>query len=293
MRGSAGAGRGRVRFGDNAVMNTITLAALQMVSGPDVAQNLDAVERLVAEAAAQGAALVLLPEYFCLMGSSDRDKLFIEEQPGEGPMQARLAACARRHEVTLIAGTLPLASPRPNKVFNTCLVYGPDGQQLARYDKIHLFGFQRGTDSFNESATIYPGRTPVVVDVPMGAAGGAPLRVGLSVCYDLRFPELFRAMSPVDLIVVPAAFTYTTGEAHWSLLLRARAVENQCWVLAAAQGGVHPSGRRTWGHSMLVDPWGEVVAQLPEGEGVVLGTLDRTRTAEIRQSLPALKHRVL
>lgn len=271
-------------------MDTMTLAALQMVSGPDVAENLDTVERLVGQAVAGGARLVLLPEYFCLMGSSDRDKLFIDEPVGEGPIQAFLADCARRHGVVLIGGTLPLATRKPNKVFNSCLVYGPDGRQLARYDKIHLFGFQRGNESFNESATILPGRTPVVVDVPFGESS---LRVGLSVCYDLRFPELYRAMSPVDLIVVPAAFTCTTGEAHWSLLLRARAVENQCWVLASAQGGVHPSGRRTWGHSMLIDPWGEVVAQLPEGEGVVLGALDRARTAEVRQSLPALKHRVL
>lgn len=273
-------------------MNTIKLAALQMVSGPDVALNLATVDRLVAEAAAAGAQLVLLPEYFCLMGMTETAKLAIQETPGEGPIQQFLSDCARRHQVVLVGGTVPLRSPRPNRVLNSCLVYGTDGAQLARYDKIHLFGFQRGADDFNESATIWPGRTPVVVDVPLGEAGSM-LRVGLSVCYDLRFPELFRQMAPLDLIVAPSAFTYATGEAHWSLLLRSRAVENQCYVLAAAQGGVHPSGRRTWGHSMLVDPWGEVLAVQPTGEGVVLGGWDRERLQDVRRSLPALRHRVL
>ncbi len=272
-------------------LNSIRVAAVQMVSGPDVEGNLSVVERLVGEAAAGGARLVLLPEYFCQMGNSDRDKLAIEEQHGEGPIQQFLADCARRHRVVLIGGTVPLVSPKRGRVFNSCLVYGPDGQLLARYDKIHLFGFQRGPECFDESATILPGRTPVVCDVPMDE--GPALRVGLSVCYDLRFPELYRQMAPVDLIVVPAAFTYTTGQAHWSLLLRARAVENQCYVLAAAQGGTHPSGRRTWGQSMLVDPWGKVETELASGEGVVAGVLDRGHIRSVRESLPALRHRVV
>lgn len=339
----------------------VKMAAVQMVSGPDVEANLAVAERLVAEAAAQGAQLALLPEYFCLMGNRDTDKVDIQE--GEsGPLQDFLSDCARRHQLVMVGGTVPLRSPKRHKVLNSSLVYGPNGQLLARYDKIHLFGFQRGAESFNESSSIYPGRTPVVCDVPFwvddtgfgramlagemvsdlpgqgpraeqsGAlqpdAGGrgvfdrtcqpvadqrrtgedrlagaaalsspmgsvVSLRLGLSVCYDLRFPELYRQMSPLDVIMMPAAFTYTTGEAHWGLLLRARAVENQCYVLASAQGGTHPSGRRTWGHSMVVDPWGEVQAVLPAGEGIVLSTLDTARIQEVRQSLPALAHRVL
>jgi len=278
----------------------IRVAAVQMVSGPDVAANVEAAGRLVAQAAAQGAQVVLLPEYFCLISGNDRDKLGImEPDAGEWPMQAEaevplqcfLSDAARRYGMTVLGGTVPMRSPKINKVCNSLLVYGPDGRRLARYDKIHLFGFQRGDESYDESVAIHPGRTPVVADVPVD---GGLLRVGLSVCYDLRFPELYRQMAPLDLMVMPAAFTYTTGQAHWELLLRARAVEGQWWVLASGQGGTHPgSGRRTWGHSMLVDPWGEVCAVLPEGEGVVVADLDTERTAQVRESLPALRHRVI
>ena len=294
----------------------IRVAAVQMVSGPDVAANVEAAGRLVAQAAAQGAQVVLLPEYFCLISGNDRDKLGIQEvdageQPeADTPLQHFLSVTARQHGITLLGGTVPLKSPKIHKICNSLLVYGPDGKRLARYDKIHLFGFQRGEESYDESVAIHAGRTPVVVDVPVGAAAravarmGAPggadenevasIRVGLAVCYDLRFPELFRQMAPLDLMVMPAAFTYTAGQAHWELLLRARAVEGQCWVLASGQGGTHPgSGRRTWGHSMLVDPWGEVCAVLPEGEGVVVADLDTERTAQVRESLPALRHRVI
>lgn len=268
----------------------VKVAAIQMVSTPDVAVNLATAERLVAQAAAEGAEIVLLPEYFCIMGRRDTDKVDVMEAPG-GPIQTYLSECAHRHQINLIGGTVPLISPKAGRVYNTCPVYGPDGNQVARYDKIHLFGFKRGDEKFNEAATILPGRTPVVCDLP--TAAGDSVRVGLSVCYDLRFPELYRQMLPVDLIVVPSAFTYTTGQEHWELLLRARAVENQCYVLAAAQGGTHPTGRRTWGHSMLVDPWGKVEAVLPEGEGVVCAVVDSARIDEIRTSLPALTHRVL
>jgi len=261
-----------------------------MVSAPDVAPNLATAERLITQAAEEGAEIALLPEYFCLMGRRDTDKVDCQEAPG-GPIQAYLAECARRHRITIIGGTLPVLSPKVGRVLNTCTVFGPDGAALARYDKIHLFSFKRGDEKFDESATILPGRTPVVCDLP--TASGGSLRTGLSVCYDLRFPELYRQMAPVDLIVVPSAFTYTTGQAHWELLLRARAVENQCYVLAAAQGGTHVTGRRTWGHSMLVDPWGELTAVLPEGEGVVCGVVDQARIEEVRTSLPALSHRVL
>ncbi|MGS1002887.1 carbon-nitrogen hydrolase family protein [Burkholderia glumae] len=268
----------------------LTVAAVQMVSSPDLARNLDEAGRLVAEAAALGAKLVLLPEYFCFMGRRDTDKLALAEPYQDGPIQRFLADCARRHGVWLIGGTLPLAAPEPSRVLNTTLVFGPDGRECARYDKIHLFSFEKDGESFDEARTIRPGGTDASAVRGFEAPFG---RVGLSVCYDLRFPELYRRLGDCALIVVPSAFTYTTGRAHWETLLRARAIENQCYVLAAAQGGRHENGRRTWGHSMLVDPWGEVVAVRDEGPGVVAGTVDPARLAEVRQSLPAWRHRVL
>ncbi|TKC91076.1 carbon-nitrogen hydrolase family protein [Trinickia terrae] len=262
------------------------VAALQMVSTPDRERNLDAAGQLIAESAAAGAKLVLLPEYFCFMGFKDTDKLAVREPHGDGPIQRFLADAARRHGVWVIGGTLPLVAPEPSRVLNTTLVFSPDGAETARYDKIHLFNFEKGSESFDEARTIRPGETVRTFEAPFG-------RVGLSVCYDLRFPELYRRMGDCALIVVPSAFTYTTGRAHWEMLLRARAVENQCYVLAAAQGGTHENGRRTWGHSMLVDPWGEIVAVRDEGAGVVAGDIDLARIAEVRQSLPAWRHRVL
>jgi nitrilase len=264
----------------------VRVAAIQMVSTPDVAENLSAAEALIAEAAGRGASLVALPEYFCFMGNTDQEKVAIREPEGSGPIQNFLSAQARRHGIILAGGTLPLECPDPDRVYNTSFVYGPDGKQLARYDKIHLFNFQRATESYDESISIRPGNRPVTFDAPWG-------KVGLSTCYDLRFPELYRALGTVDLILAPAAFTYTTGKAHWELLLRARAVENQCYVLAPAQGGQHPNGRRTWGHAMLVDPWGTVVDVLADGPGVVCGPVDPARLAEVREALPALRHRVL
>jgi nitrilase len=257
-----------------------------MVSTPDVQQNLAAAARLLAQAAATGAQLVTLPEYWPIMGLKDADKLAHAEAPDDGPIQEFMARAAREHGIWLIGGTLPLVSGEAAKVLNTTLVYDPEGQRVARYDKIHLFGFTRGEESYNESATIVPGTSVGSFEAPFG-------RVGLSVCYDLRFPELYRAMGECALIVVPAAFTHTTGMAHWEVLLRARAIENQCYVLASAQGGTHQNGRRTFGHSMLVDPWGEVKAVLREGEGVVSGELDQAVLASVRESLPALRHRRL
>ncbi|MEI2418042.1 carbon-nitrogen hydrolase family protein [Orrella sp. JC864] len=262
------------------------VAAIQMVSTPGVQENLDRAGALIAQAAQAGAQLVALPEYFCFMGRSDRDKLAVCEEPGSGPIQEFLSAAASGHRIWLAGGTLPLRCPDPERVFNTQLVYGPDGGLRMRYDKIHLFNFSKGEESYDESIAIRPGGQVRAFDAPCG-------RVGLSVCYDLRFPELYRALGDVSLVLVPAAFTYTTGRAHWELLLRARAVENQCYVLASAQGGRHPNGRRTWGHSMLVDPWGEVLDVLPEGEGVVGGTIDAERLQSVRASLPAWRHRVL
>jgi predicted amidohydrolase len=257
-----------------------------MISSPSVDDNIARARELVGQAAAAGAQLVLLPEYWAIMGHDDADKVAHAEQPGAGPIQECMAQLARQHGIWLIGGTLPLVSLEPGKVFNTTLVYDPQGQPVARYDKIHLFGFSRGGESYDESRTIVPGKQVAGFEAPFG-------RVGLSVCYDLRFPELYRAIGACALMVVPAAFTYTTGRAHWELLLRARAIENQCYVLAAAQGGRHPNGRRTWGHSMLIDPWGEIVAVLPEGEGVVAGAIDPQRLAEVRASLPALRHRTM
>jgi deaminated glutathione amidase len=266
------------------------VAALQMVSTPDRERNLDQAAQLIAEAAGDGAQLVLLPEYFCFMGHKETDKLAIRESYGDGPIQRFLADAARRHCVWVIGGTLPLAvtepAPDASRVLNTTLVFDPEGNEKARYDKIHLFNFEKGSESFDEARTIRPGDEVRTFDAPLG-------RVGLSVCYDLRFPELYRRMGDVALIVVPSAFTYTTGRAHWETLLRARAVENQCYVLAAAQGGTHENGRRTWGHSMLIDPWGEIVAVRDEGPGVVAGDIVRTRIEEVRRSLPAWRHRVL
>jgi len=261
------------------------VAAVQTVSGGDVAANLAQAEPLVATAAAQGARLVLLPEYFGILGARATDKLAVREPEGDGVQQAWLAAQARRHGIFLVGGTVPLACDDAQRVRSACLVYAPDGTRLARYDKIHLFAFARGAERYEEGRTIEPGSVPVAFDAPCG-------RVGLSVCYDLRFPELYRGLGELALILVPAAFTATTGAAHWHLLLRARAVENQCYVLAAAQGGAHPNGRRTYGHSLLVDPWGEVVAEQPEGPGIVVGDVDPARLAEVRAELPALAHRV-
>jgi deaminated glutathione amidase len=266
------------------------IAALQMVATPSVERNLAAARRLVAQAAAAGAGLVALPEYFCLMGQGDADKLAIAEVPGDGPIQRMLAEVAREHGLWVIGGTLPIQSDDPTHVRNACCVFAPDGSLAARYDKMHLFRYDNGRECYDEGLVLQAGSTPVAVQA------GA-LRVGLSVCYDLRFPELFRALGfgpgqrPCDLLAVPAAFTHTTGRAHWELLLRARAVENQAYVIAPAQGGLHENGRRTFGHSMVVDPWGEVLAVLAEGEGVVLADVDMARLASVRTQLPALQHR--
>lgn len=270
------------------------IAAVQMVSTPDVERNLDAARRLVAQAAADGAALVALPEYFCLLGRGERDKLGLAETPGDGPIQRALSGMARENRVWLIGGTLPMRiAGDADHACNACCVYAPDGALAARYDKMHLFSFKTGNEDHDESRVLHAGDRRVAFDATE-AGDAAALRVGLSICYDLRFPELYRALgadAPCDLLSVPAAFTYPTGEAHWELLLRARAVENQAYVIAAAQGGRHENGRRTWGHSMIVDPWGEVLGCLPEGEGVVSAELDRTRIEDVRRRLPALAHR--
>lgn len=272
--------------GQPAAPGTIRIAALQMISGPEVEENLQQAERLIAEAAAAGAQLVALPEYFPLIAADEQAKLRICEQDGQGPIQDFLSAAARRHRLCVIGGTIPLRAAVAGKVRNSTLVFDARGERQTRYDKIHLFGFQRGAEHYDESVTIEAGSAVSVFDSPAG-------RTGLSVCYDLRFPELFRALGEVNLIVLPAAFTHTTGRAHWEVLLRARAVENQCYLMAPAQGGLHPGGRHTWGHTMIIDPWGEILACVQEGPAVVMADLDPARIAAVRASLPALRHRRL
>ncbi|MCE1239026.1 MAG: carbon-nitrogen hydrolase family protein [Azonexaceae bacterium] len=260
------------------------IAALQMVSGPRVADNLTAAGRLVDEAVAQGAQLVVLPEYFPIIGAADADRVRAREDFGRGPVQDWLAQTAQRHGLWIFAGSIPLTAGSPDKMKNSSLVFNPQGECVARYDKIHLFGFRKGDEAYDESAFIEPGDTPVAVATPFG-------RIALSICYDLRFPELYRALGPVDLILMPAAFTETTGRAHWEILLRARAIENQCYLLAVGQGGRHENGRLTHGNSMIVDPWGEILDRKLKGPGVVIADLDHQRITDIRESLPALAHR--
>ena len=265
---------------------SIRVAAIQMASGPHVAANLSEAERLIEKAAAGGAKLVALPEYFAIMGMKDTDKVKVREVEGKGPIQSFLSRMAKKHGIWLVGGSVPLESSTKDKVRNSCLVYDERGKQVARYDKIHLFGIDLGTEHFKEEKTIEPGTQIVVIDSPFG-------RIGLSICYDLRFPELFRAMKDVDMIMVPSAFTATTGKAHFEVLVRARAIENQAYVIAPAQGGYHLSGRETHGDSMIVDPWGVVLDRLPRGSGVIFANINPAYQAGLRKSLPALKHRMI
>ena len=264
------------------------IAALQMVSSTRVADNLERAGRLIGEAALAGARLVALPEYFCFMGRADRDKLEIAEEPGRGPIQDALAQAARAHRVWVIGGTLPLRSSEPERVLNANGVWSPEGTLAARYDKIHLFRYDNGRERYDEGRVLRAGDAPVALDVE-------GWRVGLSVCYDLRFPELYRALSRAGaaLLTVPAAFTLMTGKDHWEVLLRARAIENQAYVLAPAQGGRHTDQRVTYGHAMVVDPWGLVVARAPDGEGLAMAEVDAELLARVRKNLPALRHQRL
>lgn len=269
------------------IKNNFRVAAIQTVSSTQPTENLREAGILIADAVRAGAELVVLPEYFCFMGAQDPDKLAIKESLGSGPIQEFLSGQARLHGIWLVGGTLPLDNDDPDRIYNATLVYDPSGERIARYDKIHLFGFKKGQESYDESISIRAGENPP--QTFMAPCG----RVGLSICYDLRFPEFFRAMGHVNLIILPAAFTYTTGSAHWDVLLRARAIENQCYVLASAQGGKHENGRRTWGHSVLIDPWGDVVDSIAEGPGFAIGDINLQRLSDVRESLPALKHRTM
>lgn len=265
-------------------------AAIQMVSGVSLKANLAEARSLLEQAAQAGAELAVLPEYFCLMGHQDSDKLAARESFGEGEVQRFLARAARELEMWIVGGTLPLVAADSAHVRNTSMVFSPAGEHVARYDKIHLFKFDNGRERYDESRVIESGNDTVAFDLP--SRDGHTWRIGMSVCYDLRFPELYRQLH-ADVLLVPSAFTYVTGQAHWELLLRARAIENLAYVVAPAQGGTHENGRRTWGHSMVVDPWGLVMGQRPEGAGLVLAELDAARQARLREQLPALEHRVL
>ncbi|HLP97167.1 MAG TPA: carbon-nitrogen hydrolase family protein [Sideroxyarcus sp.] len=268
-----------------AQQNAFKVAAIQMASGPNVEGNLSEARRLVAKAVEQGAKLVLLPEFFAIMGMNETDKVKVCEQPGQGPIQQFMSETAKKHKIWLL-GSLPLVANVPDKVRNSLLVFDETGAQVSRYDKIHLFNLTLGNESYNEAQTIEAGDKVVVVDSPFG-------RIGLAVCYDLRFPEIFRAMKDVNIIVLPSAFTATTGKVHWEPLIRARAIENLAYVIAAAQGGYHVNGRETHGHSMIVDPWGRIMDELQRGSGVVIADVNPSYQASLRSSLPALSHRTL
>jgi predicted amidohydrolase len=262
------------------------VAALQMVSAPELGANLDAAGRLIAEAAASGARLAALPENFYCIGRHESDKVALAEPDGRGPIQEFLARSAREHRIWLVGGTAPIATADRSRIRSACLVFDDSGRRVARYDKMHLFRFSSGDERYDETRTLEAGERPVSVESPFG-------RLALSVCYDVRFPELYRSLGESDLIFVPSAFTFPTGTAHWQTLLRTRAIENQAYVIAPAQGGRHASDRRTYGHTMIVDPWGDVLAMRDEGEGVVLAEIDPARLAEVRAALPANANRRL
>ncbi len=263
-------------------------AAVQMTSGRDVARNLEEARALVARAAAEGASLVVLPENFSFLGAEDAERVAAAERPGEGPAQAFLEESARTHGIWLVGGTVPVRD-RNERAVSRSMLYGPDGRCAAHYDKIHLFDVaipERESESYRESATTAPGREVVAVETPLG-------RIGMTVCYDLRFPALFHRLGVLgmDILVLPAAFTVPTGEAHWRPLLTARAIESLVYVVAAGQWGEHAGGRRTYGHSLIVGPWGRVLAELPEGPGVVSAELDMIELKRIRSKFPVLQHR--
>jgi len=266
------------------------IAALQMISSHEVALNVARAKVLIAQAAAAGAELVVLPEYWCLLGLRDRDKLAIAEDFGAGALQDFLRGQAQQYGLYVAGGTIPLRSGDAEKVFNSTLVFDPQGACVARYDKIHLFSFHKGREAYNEGKALCAGQQAVAFD--LRARDGQPWRVGLSICYDLRFPELYRQLG-ADLYLVPSAFTHTTGQAHWEVLLRARAIENLAFVAAAAQGGLHSNGRQTWGQAMIVNPWGQILAQQADGEGVVLADCSWEVLQTLRLQLPALQHKKL
>lgn len=266
------------------------IAACQMVSGTSVERNLQSALTLIRSAAESGAELVVLPEYFAYLPKWDKDMLEVAEAYGDGPVQKAMSEAARQFQLWLVAGTIILKADDENHYIDACLVYNPNGEVEARYDKIHLFEFDRGDEHYHEDSYTQAGKT--LTTVPIETWEGA-WRVGLSVCFDLRFPELFRRLDSPDIITLPASFTTTTGRAHWETLVKARAIENQCYVIACAQGGDHESGRQTWGHSLVIDPWGVTVAELTRGEGVLLADINLRRIREVRDLLPTVKSKLL
>lgn len=266
------------------------VAAVQMCSAARPADNLHAADALLAEACRQECTLAVLPENFAYVGAGDRDKLAVAEADGSGPMQEFLADAARRYSMWIVAGSLPLLSTRASLCYGACYVFDPEGRARACYRKMHLFDVDlpEGRESYRESSSMDRGDTPVVVDTPIG-------RLGVTICYDVRFPELFRRLAEhgATAFSVAAAFTRTTGAAHWHTLLRARAIENLAYVIAAAQYGRHPNGRETYGHSIIVDPWGRVLAEKATGDGLVIARIDPTLAETIRAGFPALEHRRL
>jgi len=264
------------------------VAAAQMVSAPEVEPNLAAAARLIGEAAAAGARLVALPENFYIIGRHEGDKVKAREKDGQGPIQHFLQKISLQHHIWVLAGTVPIETADPARIRSACLLYDDQGRRVARYDKMHVFRYESGRESYDEARTVEPGpddgMRPPAVDTPLG-------RLALSVCYDVRFPEFYRGLAPFDLMFVPSAFTVPTGAAHWETLLRARAVENLAYVVAPAQGGRHASGRVTYGHTMIVDPWGKVIGERAEGEGLVLAEIDPALIHKVRAELPALSNR--
>lgn len=265
-------------------------AAVQMSSQSDVQANLQLADGLLADAAADGCILAALPENFALMPEKGRDKARHAEQPGDGPIQDFLAEAARRHRLWIVGGSIPLASPEAHRVYGACPVFDPEGRQRALYRKIHLFDVKLPDreESYQESWSMYPGDARMSVDTPVG-------RIGLTICYDLRFPELYRALvdDGATVFTVPAAFTRPTGEAHWRTLLRARAIENLAYVIAPGQTGAHPDNRTTWGHSVIVDPWGRVLGELADGDGFVAADIDPELPGRLRSEFPVLSNRRL
>lgn len=266
------------------------VAAIQMASGPQVAANLESASRLIDLAADSGAKLVVLPENFAIMGMTEQDKLKVSEEEGHGHIQDFLSNQARSHGIWLVGGTVPMKSDDPDRVYAASLLYDDQGKLVARYNKIHLFDvhLMDSDEHYAESETTLSGEDVIVVDTPVG-------RLGMAVCYDLRFPELFRNMQSLgaEIFVLPSSFTAMTGHAHWESLIRARAIENLSYVVAPGQGGYHVNGRETYGHSMIVDPWGNVLNQLKSGTGIVVADLDMARLNKIRNSFPSLEHRRL
>lgn len=264
------------------------IAACQMVSGLDVEKNLQHALDLVRSAAHSGAEFIVLPQFFAMMPNQDADLLEIAEEFNDGPIQNALSQVAREEQIWLCAGSLPIRSDDPNRFFDTSILFNPNGEVEARYDKIHLFQFNHAEDSYLESATTQAGSKAVHTSIH---AWDGNWHVGMALCFDLRFPELFRQMGTPDIIAVPSAFTTATGRAHWETLVRARAIENQCYVIASAQAGRHENGRSTWGHSIVVDPWGTIIGELTQGEGLLLADIDMERLRQVRQQMPVLKSR--